>query len=44
MTGLMAALLVVAMVFFAVQDRIDRNDPKLVLAPVYADPDLDFAP
>jgi len=30
--------------FFAVQNRIDRNDPKLRLAPVFADPDLEFRP
>ena len=30
--------------FFAVQNRIDRNDPKLGLAPVFADPDLEFRP
>ena len=30
--------------FFGVQNRIDRNDPKLGLAPVFADPDLTFAP
>jgi hypothetical protein len=26
------------------QGRIDRNDPKLALAPVFADPDLEFRP
>jgi hypothetical protein len=30
--------------FFAVQDRIDRRDPKLALAPVQAEPDLEFKP
>jgi hypothetical protein len=35
-------LLLVA--FLTVQDRIDRNDPKLALAPVYGEPDLAFAP
>lgn len=35
-------LLIVAVVFLAVQDRIDRNDPKLALAPVHAEPDLPF--
>jgi hypothetical protein len=39
--GLLAALV---MCFFAVQNRIDRNDPKLGLAPVFADPDLEFRP
>lgn len=33
-------LLLVA--FLAVQDRIDRNDPKLALAPLYGEPDLPF--
>ena len=28
--------------FLAVQNRIDRNDPKLALAPVFGDPDLPF--
>ena len=28
--------------FLAVQDRIDRNDPKLALAPVYGERDLPF--
>ena len=38
--------LLVAMVvgFFGIQSRIDRNDPKLGLAPVFADPDLEFGP
>jgi hypothetical protein len=39
--GLLAAIV---MCFFAVQNRIDRNDPKLGLAPVFADPDLEFRP
>jgi hypothetical protein len=30
--------------FLAVQDRIDRKDPKLALAPVYAERDLPFTP
>jgi hypothetical protein len=30
--------------FFWMQSRIDRNDPKLALAPMYAEPDLDFDP
>ena len=30
--------------FLSIQGRIDRNDPKLALAPTYADPDLDFGP
>lgn len=28
--------------FLLIQDRIDRRDPKLALAPTYADPDLTF--
>jgi hypothetical protein len=27
-----------------IQDRIDRSDPKLALAPVYPEPDLGFSP
>jgi hypothetical protein len=38
------ALLAIVMAFFAIQNRIDRNDPKLGLAPVFADPDLEFRP
>ena len=37
-TGLV--LLVIA--FLIIQDRIDRKDPKLALAPVYAEADLQF--
>ncbi len=37
-------LLAIVMAFFAIQNRIDRNDPKLGLAPVFADPDLEFRP
>lgn len=39
-----AALLVVLAGFLLIQDRIDRRDPKLALAPVYPDPDLLFLP
>jgi hypothetical protein len=35
-------MLVLALLFLLVQDRIDRHDPKLALAPVHADPDLPF--
>jgi hypothetical protein len=28
--------------FLLIQGRIDRRDPKLALAPAYADPDLTF--
>jgi hypothetical protein len=38
------ALLLVVAAFMALQNRIDRNDPKLALAPVFADPELDFEP
>ncbi len=38
-----ALLIVVMALFFLLQDRIDRRDPKLALAPVYADPRLDFS-
>lgn len=37
-------LLVIVVLFLLVQDRIDRRDPKLALAAVYRDPDLDFRP
>jgi hypothetical protein len=30
--------------FLAVQNRIDRNDPKLALAPVHGDRHVDFGP
>jgi hypothetical protein len=35
-------LLAIVIGFFALQNRIDRNDPKLGLSPVFADPDLEF--
>src|SRR5436190_969917 len=35
-------LLVFVVLFLMVQDRIDRRDPKLALAPVYAEPDMGF--
>lgn len=35
-------LLVVVGIFLTIQGRIDRKDPKLALAPVYAEPDLHF--
>ncbi len=35
-------LMIVMALFFLLQDRIDRRDPKLALAPVHADPRLDF--
>ena len=39
-----AALLLLVAAFMGLQNRIDRNDPKLALAPVFADPELDFGP
>jgi hypothetical protein len=30
--------------FLGIQGRIDRSDPKLALAPLHADPDLEFLP
>jgi hypothetical protein len=39
-----AILLVIVALFLVVQDRIDRSDPKLALAPLFPDPDLDFPP
>jgi hypothetical protein len=36
------ALLVVVGIFLVIQNRIDSKDPKLALAPVYAEPDLYF--
>ena len=38
------SLLLVVVIFLLVQDRMDRNDPKLALAPVYPDPELSFGP
>ena len=35
-------VLLLALFFLLVQDRVDRRDPKLALAPVHADPDLTF--
>jgi hypothetical protein len=35
-------LLAIMVVFLLVQDRIDRKDPKLALAPMHAEPDLPF--
>ena len=37
-------LLLIVVIFLVVQDRIDRNDPKLALAPVHADSELPFTP
>ena len=38
------ALLLIVGAFLLIQNRIDRNDPKLALAPTFADPDLEFRP
>ena len=35
-------LYLVLALFLAVKNRIERNDPKLALAPVYGEPDLAF--
>jgi hypothetical protein len=37
-------LLLIAFAFLAAQDRIDRNDPKLALAPVHGHQELSFKP
>ena len=37
-------LLLVVVLFLFSQNRIDRRDPKLALAAVYADESLDFRP
>lgn len=42
--GVAASLLLVGGTFVVMQDRIDRRDPKLALAPVHADPLLEFEP
>jgi len=38
------SLLLIVVGFLTLQGRIDRSDPKLALAPVYPDPDLEFPP
>ncbi len=38
-----ALLIAVMALFFLVQDRIDRRDPKLALAPLSSDPGLEFS-
>jgi hypothetical protein len=40
--GFPVLLLAMAALFVLAQDRIDRGDPKLALAPVHPDPDLPF--
>jgi hypothetical protein len=39
-----SSLIFLVLGFLGVQNRIDRSDPKLALAPVSADPDLEFPP
>jgi predicted phage tail protein len=43
-TAFPMSLIFVIAGFMGLQGRIDRNDPKLALAPVFADPDLEFRP
>jgi hypothetical protein len=43
-TAFPAGLALMMAGFFALQDRIDRRDPKLALAPVHSEPDLAFLP
>jgi large repetitive protein len=42
--GVPLLLLLLVMAFLALQDRIDRNDPKLALAPVHSHQELPFRP
>jgi hypothetical protein len=42
-TGFPIAVLVMLALFLLFQDRIDRRDPKLALAPEHPEPDLPFA-
>jgi hypothetical protein len=41
-TGFPILMLLLAFLFLVMQDRIDRREPKLALAPVHAEPDLPF--
>jgi len=43
-TGFPLLLLLVVLGYVAVQNRLDSRDPKLALAPIYADRDLEFLP
>ena len=38
------ALFVIVLLFLLVQNRIDRRDPKLAVAPATAEPELSFGP
>jgi hypothetical protein len=42
--GFPLSVLVLLVLFLLLQDRIDRRDPKLALAPEHAEPDLRFSP
>jgi hypothetical protein len=42
--GVPLLLLLLMLAFLALQDRIDRNDPKLALAPVHSHQELPFRP
>ena len=42
--GFPVSLILVVILFLMAQNRIDRRDPKLAMAPVYPDPHLDFEP
>jgi len=41
-SGASLLMYLVVVAFLAIQDRIDRNDPKLALAPVGGERDLPF--
>ena len=43
-TGFPLLLLLIVIGYMAFQNRLDRRDPKLALAPVHADRDLEFRP
>ena len=43
-TAVPAGLLLLIGLFLMTQNRLDRRDPKLALAPVYADPGVSFVP
>jgi hypothetical protein len=43
-TGFPLLLVLLVAGYMAVQNRLDRRDPKLALAPVHADKDLEFLP
>lgn len=43
-TAVPVGLLLLIGLFLSLQNRLDRRDPKLALAPVYADPGVSFVP